>query len=299
MIELLIVSLLWAFSFGIIKDNLSGLDPSFVACARLGIAFLTLLPFLRLRRVTPKQAVQLISIGAVQFGIMYISYNYAFQYLKAYEVALFTVFTPIYVTLVDQALVKKVQGTALVAAFLAVIGTAIVSWTSLQSRELALGFLIVQVSNLCFAAGQVIYRRIAPSLVEVRDLEIFSLLYLGGFLITALSAIVTGGLIGLRLSNAQGGTLVYLGIVASGIGFFLWNHAARRVNTGTLAVFNNLKVPLAVTVSLLFFAEKADLAHLMIGGGIVLVGLVINEALTARSGRRAGKPAEPAEADNA
>ncbi|HZU86422.1 MAG TPA: EamA family transporter, partial [Anaerolineaceae bacterium] len=46
MIYLWVVSFLWAFSFGIIKDTLSGLDPFFVALVRLSLALLVFLPFL-------------------------------------------------------------------------------------------------------------------------------------------------------------------------------------------------------------------------------------------------------------
>ena len=38
MIYLFIVSLIWAFSFGLIKTNLTSLDASFVAAARLVIS---------------------------------------------------------------------------------------------------------------------------------------------------------------------------------------------------------------------------------------------------------------------
>ena len=44
---LFIVSLIWAFSFGLIKDRLAGLDANFVAAARLLISLLIFLPFLR------------------------------------------------------------------------------------------------------------------------------------------------------------------------------------------------------------------------------------------------------------
>lgn len=71
--------------------------------------------------------------------------------------------------------------------------------------------------------------------------------------------------------------LVYLGVIASGVCFFLWNYEARRVNTGALAIFNNLKVPLAVTVSLLVFHESTDIPRLVTGGGIVLIVLILNE----------------------
>ncbi len=282
MAELFIVSLIWAFSFGILKGVLTGVDASFVACARLGIAALALLPFMRLGRIPRKQQGQLALIGAVQFGAMYIAYNYSFRYLQAYEVALFTIFTPIFVTLIDQVFQHKVQAVALLAAVLAVVGTGIVSWADLRSQGLAIGFLIVQASNICFAFGQVYYRRVAATLDGVKDVQMISLLYLGGFAITALSTLVLGGWRNLALSSTQVVTLLYLGAIASGLGFFLWNRGARRVNAGSLAVFNDLKVPLAVAVSLLFFGEKTDLTHLLVGGGIVLVALVLNETLPAR-----------------
>ena len=45
---LVIVSLIWAFSFGLIKTYLVGLDPFVVSGIRIGIALLVFLPFLRL-----------------------------------------------------------------------------------------------------------------------------------------------------------------------------------------------------------------------------------------------------------
>ncbi|MCB0265532.1 MAG: EamA family transporter, partial [Calditrichaeota bacterium] len=72
-------------------------------------------------------------------------------------------------------------------------------------------------------------------------------------------------------------TLLYLGILASGVCFFLWNFGARQVNAGSLAVANNLKVPLGVAAALLFFGESADVPRLLIGGGIILAALLANE----------------------
>ncbi|MFC1851208.1 EamA family transporter [candidate division CSSED10-310 bacterium] len=50
MVYLIIVSLVWAFSFGLIKGNLTDLDSNFVAFARLLISFIIFLPWLRLKR---------------------------------------------------------------------------------------------------------------------------------------------------------------------------------------------------------------------------------------------------------
>ena len=73
-----------------------------------------------------------------------------------------------------------------------------------------------------------------------------------------LAMLLVSGPLPPHLNGGQVLVLLYLGLLASGVGFFLWNVGATRVSAGTLAVFNNVKIPLAVVVSLLFFAEQTD-----------------------------------------
>lgn len=111
----------------------------------------------------------------------------------------------------------------------------------------------------------------------MKDAETFGVLYLGAAAITALATLIFTPLSSLLLTAKQLWTLVYLGVFASGICFFLWNLGARKVNAGALAIFNDLKIPLAVTISLLIFHEKTNIPNLLIGGGIVLLSLFFNE----------------------
>jgi drug/metabolite transporter (DMT)-like permease len=289
MVGLTVVSLIWAFSFGLIKNTLAGVDSNFVAAARLALALLVFLPFLRLRKVPRGAALRLMTVGAFQFGFMYIAYQFAFQYLQAYEVALFTIFTPLYVTLANDIFKKRVNWLHLGTTVLAIIGAAIVKGAGIQSLLLT-GFLLVQVSNICFAFGQVYYKRVMVSYPDVRDASIMALPYLGGVLVTGLVAGFTTRWSALLLTPLQGFTLIYLGLIASGFCFFLWNASARRVNTGALAIFNDLKIPLAVAVSLIFFGEQANLPNLLIGGGIILAALWLNE----RGSRRKTLEPKPA-----
>ena len=277
MIYLLVVSLIWAFSFGLIKGQLTGLDANFVAAARLVISLAIFLPFLRLRNVPGRLRLRLILTGAVQYGLMYIAYTYAFQYLQAYEVALFTIFTPLYVTLINDAYQHRFHPISLAATVLAIAGTTVVKEGNLLRPELLTGFLVVQVSNLAFAFGQVDYKETLKKYPELRDTRIFGLLYLGGALAAGLPAVFTAPWQTLALTSSQLLTLIYLGAIASGVCFIMWNVGARKVHTGTLAVFNDLKIPLAVAVSLIFFGENASLPHLLIGGLIVLAALLLNE----------------------
>jgi drug/metabolite transporter (DMT)-like permease len=292
MIRLIVVSLVWAFSFGIVKTYLPAVDASFVSWARLFLALLVFLPFLVLfrgpgvmgrdvRRSASAggfpDACRLMFLGAVQYGLMYLLYLHAFQYLKAYQIAFFTVFTPLYVTLFNDLLDWKLRRLFLVAAGLAVLGTAVISYRQGAWADLRMGFLLVQGSNLCFAVGQILYKR-GFGIGERKERNIFGWLFLGATLTTLLPAGFSTGWAMPQLDAAQGVALVYLGVVASGLCFFLWNSGARQVNAGTLAVMNNLKVPLAAWVSILVFRESADMLRALVGTVLVVGALWLNES---------------------
>lgn len=269
---LLAVSVLWSFSFGLIETHLSSLDSNLVAFLRLALSLLAFLPFLRPRAVRPRIAARLVVCGALQFGVMYAAYIASYGYLQAYEVALFTILTPLWVTLLNDALEGRFDKRNLEAALMAVVGTGLVVFQDVQREGLLTGFLLVQLANLCFALGQVWYRRLVREPGLGGDAGVFAWLYLGA---AGVTLVLTGtGLGGLAtLTGTQWLVLGYLGVVASGIGFFLWNAGARRVNAGTLAVFNDLKIPLGVAVSLLVFGERTDLVRLLLGGFVILLGL--------------------------
>jgi drug/metabolite transporter (DMT)-like permease len=271
---LLVVSLLWAFSFGLIKGNLTGLDSSFVSLARLSVSLVVFLPFLRLRGLSGRAVVELTAIGAVQYGLMYTLYIASYQYLQAHEVALFTVTTPLLVVLTEGALARKVRGLPIAAAALAVIGAAVLALGGEEHRAAWTGFLLLQAANLCFAVGQVAYRRAMRGRATMDQASCFGLLYGGGVLVTAFATALSGGFSSAsEVTSAQVWTLIYLGAVPSGLAFFLWNVGATRTSPSVLAVMNNAKIPLGVVVSLLVFGESADPARLL--GSLALVGLAL------------------------
>src|SRR6478736_3058994 len=172
MLYLIFVSLLWAFSPGLIKDRLAGLDSSFVTFVRLGLALLIFLPFVRVRWLSLRTSSTLLFLGAVQFGAMYLAYNESFKHLASHEVALFTLTTPIFVTLLSDALDRKLHPRSLAAAVLAVAGTAVVVFQGKELKPTLLGLGLVQLSNLAFAVGQVGYKKFREKNGAVQDREV-------------------------------------------------------------------------------------------------------------------------------
>jgi drug/metabolite transporter (DMT)-like permease len=270
---LVLTSFLWAFSFGLIKGRLAGLDSAFISAARLGFALLVFLPFVRLRGVTTRVALALSAIGAVQFGLMYLAYNESFRYLRAHEVALFTITTPILVTLFADALERTLRPRALLAALLAVVATVPVVFKSGDIRLTLAGLALVQLSNAAFAAGQVLYRHVCARQPGLNAREVFGLLYGGAFIVTVIAFFFRANPVPIVVTPVQLWTLAYLGVLASGLGFFLWNLGATRVDAGALAVMNNAKIPLAVACSLIFFGEQTSLPWL--GASLALMGAAV------------------------
>jgi drug/metabolite transporter (DMT)-like permease len=273
MILLLIVSFIWAFSFGLVK-GLAGLDPTAIGAARLAVSLLVFIPFLRAARLGAPQVAALALIGAVQFGAVYILYLRAYAHLHAYEIALFTITTPIFVTLLDAAVERRWSTRFLAAAALSVAGAGVVLWRSIGDSGVMGGFILMQLSNLCFACGQVAWRRERARLPSERsDASVFAVTYAGGLALTAAVSVFTTDWHRFAPTGPQWLTIAYLGAVASGLGFFLWNVGATRVNAGALAAFNNAKIPLGIAVSLLFFGEHADMGRLLAGGAVMALGV--------------------------
>ena len=289
MLYLLAASLIWAVSFGLIKHQLAGLDACFVAFVRLALSLFLFLPLLRLRGIGTRLALALMGTGAVQYGVMYVTYIHSYKYLEGYQVALLTIFTPIYVVLLHDIQSRRFYRLFLLAACLAVAGAAVLLTSDGVGSSAWRGAAVLQISNVCFAFGQLQYRRLRRCIGERRNHEVFGLLYFGAFIVAGLGTLFMSARSGMTPTGTQWLVLLYLGILPSGLGFYLWNVGATRTNAGTLGVFNNAKIPLAVAVSLLLFGESARIAPLLIGGGTLLAAVALSEiAGRARGDHTAG-----------
>lgn len=288
-------SLVWALSFGIIKTSLAGLEPSFVGWARLALALLVFAPLIRARGLGWRLVLALLAIGAVEYGLMYSFYLAAFSRLDAHHVALFTILTPLYVTLWADLRGRRVDWFALAMAAVAVAGAAVIRYEGREVRALMIGFGLVQAANLCFAIGQVEYRRLRREGVlpaGSADKHLQGLLFTGGLAVaTAHTSAASGwGRSIAAIDREAAAALLFLGVVASGLGFFAWSRGSAMVSAGALAALNNLKIPLAVAASLWVFGESGDPRRLWIGGGLMVAATAAAELRATRA--RASRPRE-------
>lgn len=275
--RLVAVSIIWAFSFGLIKGKLTGLDSGLVASIRLILCFLCFMPFI-FKVSQQKMRLRLMLLGIVQFGIMYLAYIQSYQYLPGYLVAVFTIFTPFYVialnTLFDKNSrdVKKLS-LAMVAVVLSIAGAAVIVFKTPGQEEYIIGFLILQLANVAFAIGQWNYQRWADQGSNAGNM---AWMYLGAALFASLISFPQFDWAKVVISDEQILVLLYLGIIASGLCFYLWNSGSKQVSPATLAVMNNGYIPVAVIASIVLFSEEADFIRLTVGGGLILLSIVIS-----------------------
>ncbi|WP_409422813.1 carboxylate/amino acid/amine transporter [Pseudaeromonas sp. ZJS20] len=282
MIYLTITTLVWAFSFSLIGVYLSGqVDPYFAVLTRILLATLVFAPLLRPRHLTLRLAGQLMAIGAIQLGVMYVFYYHAFLLLTVPEVLIFTIFTPVYITLFHDLLAGRFNPGYLVSALLAVLGAAIIRYDGLSEQYLV-GFLVVQGANLCFAVGQVAYKwLLARQPRPVPQHSVFACFFLGALLV-ALPAWWWLGGSRYPSTPLHWGILLWLGLVASGLGYYWWNKGATLVNPGALAVMNNALIPAGLVVNLLLWGKAADVPRLLLGALLMSLALWLNERWHAR-----------------
>jgi carboxylate/amino acid/amine transporter len=269
------ITCLWAFSFSLIGVYLAGqVDSYFAVLTRVVLAALVFLPMLR--KVPLQLAAKLMALGAVQLGLMYVFYYRSFLLLSVPEVLIFTILTPVYVTLIHDIMQGRFSYRYLVSAVLAVIGAAIIRYNGIGSQVL-LGFLVVQGANICFALGQVGYKVLMErNTLDLPQRAVFGYFYLGALVVAIISWFIWGNPAKLPTTGLQWGILIYLGVVASGLGYFLWNKGATQVDAGTLAIMNNALVPAGLIVNLLIWNRDADLLRLSVGGAVLLLSLLVH-----------------------
>lgn len=291
---LIITTILWAFSFSFYGEYLAGhVDSYFAVLVRVGLAALVFLPFLRTRGHSVKTIALYMLVGAMQLGIMYMLSFHAYLYLTVSELLLFTVLTPLYITLIyDLMSGRRLRWSYAFSALLAVIGAGIIRYDQVTSYFWT-GLLLVQLSNISFAIGMVGYKR----LMETRPMpqhNAFAWFYMGALLVAFVAWSMVGNAQKMPETTLQWGILVFLGVAASGIGYFMWNYGATQVDAGTLGIMNNMHVPAGLLVNLAIWHQQPHWPSFIIGAAVIVASLwvhrkwVVPHSAQTAGGRRRG-----------
>lgn len=287
MLLLLLTMTVWGSTFVVTKGLVEIWPPFTLALVRVGLGTLVLMPLAiaRHQRGTRLPWGTIWLMGLLGVTLYYLTFNLAMVYISASQGALVQASIPAMTALVavvwlrERATVTRWLGIAL-----SVGGVLIVfSGNGSEPGEATLlGSFLMFSSVVCWALYTALAKRVAnyePLVITV------CVTGAGTLLLLPFSAyeVVREGLQHLSISGGSiSGWLgvLYLGGVASGLAYVLYNTSLRHLDASAVGVYTNLIPVVGVLTGVIFLGEPLSLRAIL-GGAVVMLGVWI----TSRSER--------------
>lgn len=268
---LILTTLIWAFSFSLIGRVLSGeVDPYLAILSRLFLALLVFAPFVKRFRFFEKSSVHLMMIGAIQVGLMYVFYFHAFQFISVSKVALFTIFTPLYLSLLSTMAKKiKLNLVHLCCLFIVLFGSFLLHYHKQLGGDFVIGFILIQLANIHFALGQFLLKKCDfPFALQSK----FFYFFLGAFLVVLVMALVMADFSRYPKTGLHVLALLWLGLVASGLALYLWARGSKEVSYSSLSLMNNAVIPVSLVIEFIIFDHSKRNLLFLLGASLLVFG---------------------------
>jgi drug/metabolite transporter (DMT)-like permease len=280
--------LIWAFNFLVAKIGLRYLPPLTLASFRVVLAGVIMLAvYLPQRATRPKPTFRDLKVFA-QLGLLGVALNQVLftvglNYTTVGHSSLIVGTGPITILLLawlmrlEKLTVKKMLGMVLSFSGVAVLAaeTGIRITTHAGERTGTwLGDLITLVGSLAFAGFAVAGKKVAA---RYDSLSVNTFAHLTGAILVLPLAIRQGMMLDWSTVAWPGWlALGYMAGLASVTAYLIWYWALRQMAASRLAVFGYLQPLLATSLGVLLLGEAVT-SHLLLGGGLIVVGVILAE----------------------
>lgn len=287
-ILLLLVMGIWGSTFVVTKDVMAAFPPLTLAFVRVAIGAMLLLPLAWMRRRRTASAVPLpwgtlFAMGCIGVALYYLMFNVAMVYISASQGALVQSSIPAMTALVAVIWFRERASRMRCAGILlSVIGVVVIFVGGPDSAAATAGMFSGKWLGNLLMFGSVIAWAIYTSLAK-RVAE-FDTLVVTGYVIACGAAM----LLPCALYELSGRELprftatgvlqiLYLGGMASGMAFLIYNRALEAMDASQAGVFANLIPVVGVLSGVVFLGEPLAL-RAIVGGVIVMLGVWITGA---------------------
>ena len=276
---LLLTMVVWGSTFVVTKELIRFWPPFTLAFVRVAIGSLVLLPLAltRHRRDVRLPWPTILFMGLIGVALYYITFNIAMLYTSASQGALVQSCIPAMTALVAVVwLRERASSLRWVGIALSVIGVMIVFSGNVSSDDTAggssaalFGNLLMFASVVCWALYTSLAKRVADFdsiviTVCVTGSGALMLLPLAGY------EVATDGLQPLPLMSWVG--VLYLGGVASGLAYSLYNASLRHLDASEVGVYTNLIPVVGVLTGVIMLGEPLSM-RAIVGGAVVMLGV--------------------------
>lgn len=276
---LLLTMMVWGSTFMVTKELIALWPPFTVAFVRVAVGSLVLLPFAwsRHRRGDRLPWGTIWLMGLIGVALYYVLFNLAMLYVSASQGALVQASIPAMTALVAVLwLRERASPLRWLGIAMSVSGVLIVfSGGGADSGQATLlGNFLMFASVVCWAIYTSLAKRMAgfDSLVisaAVTGTGAVLLLPLASYEIT-MAYLADGGLPPLPLIGWV--ELLYLGGIASGLAYLLYNASLRHLDASEVGVYTNLIPIVGVLTGVVVLGEPLS-ARAIVGGLVVMFGV--------------------------
>jgi drug/metabolite transporter (DMT)-like permease len=270
---------IWGSTFIVVRLLvLESSAPMTITALRFLLAYIFLLPFVRKQGYTPRLSLRprFILFGLLGVVLPFGFDNIALMFTSAGSASLIYAAFPAVVTLFSVIFLKeKVHGRKLAGILLAIVGVMIISWEGIRDVQgnALLGDALVMGSVVSWASFTILSRKANPhysplvitqasfgsSLLLLIPISLAEMLWLGVPRFSGLGILA----------------VIYLGLGASALAFFLWNYALVHIETSVAGVFSNLQPIFGLAFAV--FGGEALLLNQAVGGAVAILGVMLCE----------------------
>lgn len=274
--------LVWASAFAAIRVALRSYEPAAFASLRLiiaALAFVALAPLLRIRMPQRADWSRFVLAGAIGMTTYQLLLGFGEEDIAAGTASLLIATSPLWVVLFARMFLGERLGpVALTGVAIAFAGAAVVALSATTELRVALNAAAILGAAICQAVYIVLTK---PLLDRYRAIDVTAgTAWVGAVL--SLPFAVRLPHEALTASAESTLSIVYLGLVASAVGFLFWTTALQRLPASVLATGLWLVPPVATLIAWLWLDEVPG-GGVLAGGALVVVGVAMVVSIGTRS----------------
>ncbi|MEX0724231.1 MAG: DMT family transporter [Gracilimonas sp.] len=280
-LSLILVAIIWALNFSIVKISLEEMDPYSFNAMRFIFAT-AMLSYVTHKRgyslkVRKEHFWKLVGIGIVGNVFYQLFFIIGVNYTYAANAAVMLGTIPIWVALLSQFFTdEKLTLYKSIGVFFAFAGVTFIIMggedTLSFESETFFGNIITLVAAVCWATFTILSRKYLRVYSPLQYSAFMSQVGLAGLLIIGLPFMVKLDWSGITIVGYGG--ILYSGALSIGLAYIIWNNGVKKIGAVRTAAYQNLVPVLGLVFGLILLGEELTLLQ-YIGAGLVITGIVL------------------------
>jgi drug/metabolite transporter (DMT)-like permease len=273
-LELIIVSLLWGIAYTAIKYSLTTMSYSYLAFLRFFIASIFFLPliFLKYQKVTKYDLITIIILGFLGVFLYQILFLFGESGTSAGEASFIVTLAPLMIAFFSITLNKeKLNMYLLTGLIISLIGLIFLIGPQNMKSSLIFYPILIVFAAIVWSLYTVLGKKILSTYNPIFVVGLSSIF--GTFMLYTITGSNAIFLL-TKLSFYGLMSILFIGIIATFLGFLLWFDGLNFINASKAGVFLYIS-PFVTVVSAMILLSEPFTSSAIIGGILLLAGVYI------------------------